>query len=164
MKIPTQLRHRLGGLTGPNQISSMRVTSIFALIPFPLQTNVLYAIIFFLTHGYNHSQIFVPVLFISPQFLRSKITINRTPMALWGRGYFYFIWLRYESSFVWLSYESASPYMYCSCFCVPSRLPFFIFIRRDFTAAIQILPQSMLFWKQWAAIFNHICAPIFNPH
>ena len=29
-----------------------------------------------------------------------------------------------------------SPYMCCSCFCVPSRLPFFIFIRRDFTAAI----------------------------
>jgi len=46
MKIPTQLRHRLGGLTGPNQISSMRVTSIFALISFPLQTNALYAIIF----------------------------------------------------------------------------------------------------------------------
>jgi len=49
MKIPTQLRHRLGGLTGPNQISSMRVTSIFALISFPLQTNALYAIIFFNT-------------------------------------------------------------------------------------------------------------------
>jgi len=112
---------------------------------------------FFLTHGYNHSQIFVPVLFISPQFLRSKITINRTPMALWGRGYFYFYLAQLrELVLLFVPLICAAPVFVC-------RPDYHFFIRRDFTAAIQILPQSMLFWKQWAAIFNHICAPIFNP-
>ena len=129
MKIPTQLRHRLGGLTGPNQISSMRVTSIFALIPFSLQTNVLYAIIFntciTFTDLRTGSFHLAP---ISEEQYHHKQDSNGSVRS----GIFLFL----LGSVTRAMSVVRSPYMCCSCFCVPSRLPFFIFIRRDFTAAV----------------------------